>query len=128
LASSKRVEDYLSDLVRTQVEDTKGLEGGFYLLVLDEFIGYAYPTSEPPVPAYGPPPRSYHIIREQALASIEMNKALSDLHAFDPAVFPLATRPFKVGGNIGFRKNTPRGTICFMTLPLIHETNRTHGD
>jgi signal transduction histidine kinase len=32
------------------------------------------------------------------------------------------------GGDIGFRKNTPRGSICFITLPLINELNGKHGD
>jgi len=98
LASSRFIEDELTEVVRSEVSDKEGLEGGFYILGLDEFIGYAYPTSEDPVPVYGPPPRSYNIIRDQVLASIGQNRALSNLHAFDPAVFPLATYPFEVNG------------------------------
>lgn len=75
-----------------------GVEGGIYLTKYDEFLGYSYPTSPPPIPAYGPPPRSYEIIRTQILESINQMKQIIKLHQFDPAIFPLATEPAIIDG------------------------------
>jgi len=75
-----------------------GMEGGVYLIKYDEFVGYSYPTSPPPVPAYGPPPRSYKIIKTQIINSINQKKQIIKLHQFDPAVFPLATEPLVING------------------------------
>ena len=73
----------------------EGLEGGYYFYKFDKFVGYTYPTSGSPKPVYGPPPRSYNIIREQCLSSITEKKSLLHLHGFDPAIFPLMTVPLK---------------------------------
>jgi signal transduction histidine kinase len=73
-----------------------GLDGGFYLVFPDEFYGYSFPTSPPPVPVYGPPPRSYNIIKTQSLQSIEEDTIIINLHSFDAAIFPLATIPIVV--------------------------------
>lgn len=83
---------YLSEVI--------GLEGGFYLRQFDEFVGYAYPTLPPPKPVYGPPPRSYDIIRQQILKSINENRIIVNLHQFDPAVFPLSTIPLEMNGTL----------------------------
>jgi len=100
VASSMKIEEMLTELIRSHVIEVEGLEGGFYLVDLDDFIGYAFPTSEPPIPVYGPPPRSYNIIKKQAIESIERSMPIINLHAFDPAVFPLATHPFKYGDKV----------------------------
>lgn len=76
-----------------------GMEGGFFFPAMNEFYGYAFPTSPPPIPAFGPPPRSYNIIKKQALESAQKDSLLSNLHSFDPAVFPLATKPVKINYN-----------------------------
>jgi signal transduction histidine kinase len=70
-----------------------GLDGGFFIYSLNSFFGYAFPTSPPPVPAYGPPPRSFEIIRFQCIETIDTDSSLIRLHEFDPALFPLATVP-----------------------------------
>ncbi len=75
-------------------------EGGFYFYELDEFIGYSFPTIEPPKPAFGPPPRSYNIIRRQARSTIEEDTLLTKLHKFDPAIFPLSTKPIYANGKL----------------------------
>ena len=95
IASSLRFEDLMTEMIRKHLIKVIGLEGGFYIKELNDFIGYAFPTSEPPIPVYGPPPRSYNIIKNQAIESIDKNISIVDIHAFDPAVFPLATYPFK---------------------------------
>lgn len=95
IASSLKIEDSLAELIKRHMIEIKGLEGGFYIKKLNDFIGYAFPTSDPPIPVYGPPPRSYNIIKNQAIESIEKNISIVDIHAFDPAIFPLATHPFK---------------------------------
>lgn len=75
-------------------------EGGFYFYKLDEFIGYSFPTISEPKPAFGPPPRSYNIIRKQARATIESDTLITKLHKFDPAIFPLSTRPIYAKGKL----------------------------
>jgi len=77
-----------------------GLDGGFYLVYPDEFYGYSFPTSPPPVPVYGPPPRSYNIIKTQSLQTIEENRFIIDLHSFDAAIFPLATLPIVLDSQV----------------------------
>ena len=80
--------------------DANGFEGGFYLTIADEFVGYSYPSSPPPVPVYGPPPRSYGMIKDQVLLSIRINRDTVCLHQFDPAIFPLATEPLTINGEV----------------------------
>lgn len=93
--------DYrLKELTMREFANIPGMEGGFYLLQFEDFYGYAFPTSPPPIPAYGPPPRSYNIIRNQIFISIIENKLIVDIHQFDPAIFPLATQPLKIHENI----------------------------
>jgi signal transduction histidine kinase len=87
----------LSDSAFTPV---MGMEGGFYLTYFEEFFGYSYPTSPPPVPVYGPPPRSYELIKGQVRQTIETGKRKVDLLAFDPAVFPLVTEPVQIDGRV----------------------------
>lgn len=89
--STTFIDNYFSRLLDQHLSQFKGLEGGLYISGLDEFMGYAFPTSPPPVPVYGPPPRSHEIIRSQIIRSIQQDNEIIDVHAFDPAVFPLAT-------------------------------------
>lgn len=90
----------LSQISSRTLESAKGLEGGFYFSSFEQFQGYSYPTSPPPKPVYGPPPRSYNIIKEQINESIKKDSLIIQLHQFDPAVFPLASIPIKVNGII----------------------------
>ncbi len=93
--SSIEIRELDSRLIKVSeklMKDIDGLEGGFYLVLQDEFYGYAYPTSPPPIPVYGPPPRSYNIIKEQALISTMVDTLIIGVHSFNVAVFPLATR------------------------------------
>lgn len=76
------------------------MEGGLYFYQLDNFIGYSFPTIEPPKPAFGPPPRSYNIIRDQVRETIRRDSVLVQLHEFDPAIFPLTTEPIYYEGKI----------------------------
>lgn len=78
----------------------QGMEGGFYFAAPDLFLGYSFPTSPPPVPAFGPPPRSYRIIRQQTLQAISERRQIVQLHQFDPATFPLVTRPILSGDRV----------------------------
>ncbi|MBK7142531.1 MAG: hypothetical protein IPH75_10665 [bacterium] len=87
----------LSDSIFTPVD---GMEGGFYLTAFEEFFGYSYPTSPPPIPVYGPPPRSYALIKNQVQETIADGRGKVDLLQFDPAIFPLATEPIEVQGKI----------------------------
>ncbi|NOX89748.1 MAG: hypothetical protein GXO77_12030 [Calditrichaeota bacterium] len=75
-----------------------GMEGGFYICQFDKFFGYANPTSPPPIPVYGPPPRSYNIIKKQVLETVDTRGVITRLHQFDPAIFPLATKPIFANG------------------------------
>jgi signal transduction histidine kinase len=96
----KIIDTTLKNLSKEQLKVQDGLEGGFYLLELNEFYGYSFPSSPPPVPVYGPPPRSYNIIKTQSLESIEQNQSIVNLHSFDAAVFPLATKPIWLNSKV----------------------------
>lgn len=115
------IDTALTAIVDNLLSKHNGLEGGYFFHNLDKFVGYSYPSSEPPKPVYGPPPRSYNIIREQCLKSINEDTLLSELHGFDPAVFPLVTIPIKynkdIVGTIWIRKHIER------ELPLIKLQN-----
>jgi len=99
-ASIKLVDSTLKTVTERELKVLSGLDGGFYLISADEFYGYSFPTSPPPVPVYGPPPRSYNIIKDQSLQSIKENRSIIDVHSFDAAVFPLATRPIVVDSQV----------------------------
>lgn len=90
----------LSQITQYELVHIPGIEGGFYFYQLNEFYGYAFPTSPPPKPAFGPPPRSYNIIKDQVISSIEHDSIIVNLHSFDPAVFPLATKPIHINSKI----------------------------
>lgn len=113
---SKKKSDFintrLKSIVSAELAELEGFEGGFFLTQFNEFYGYAFPTSPPPVPAFGPPPRSYGFIKEQAIKSIKENKLIVNLYKFDPAVFPLATRPLlynnKIIGSVWARVHIER--------------------
>jgi signal transduction histidine kinase len=92
----KLIDTTLKNISWQELKVLSGLDGGFYLIYPDEFYGYSFPTSPPPVPVYGPPPRSYNIIKTQSLKSAEENRFIINLHSFDAAIFPLATRPIVI--------------------------------
>lgn len=99
--ADERVADSLmSRSIRDVLSHFDRIEGGLYFYELDEFIGYSFPTIAPPEPAFGPPPRSYNIIRDQIRETIETDSILTELHRFDPAVFPLSTQPIYYDGEI----------------------------
>lgn len=99
-AELKMIDATLKNLSKEILKVRSGLEGGFYLPNMDEFYGYSFPTSPPPVPVYGPPPRSYNIIKTQSIRSIEGKLVITDLHAFDAAIFPLTTRPIILNSRV----------------------------
>ncbi len=94
----QKTDSLLSALTDRYLARYDGIEGGIYFRDLDRFIGYAYPSIPSPKPAYGPPPRSYNIIRDQLLQTIEQGRPITELHGFDPAIFPLATHPVILDG------------------------------
>ncbi|MCJ7820323.1 MAG: hypothetical protein MUP53_03895, partial [Bacteroidales bacterium] len=94
------IDTTLKKISGEELKVLSGLDGGFYLVYPDEFYGYSFPTSPPPVPVYGPPPRSYNIIKTQSLQAIEENRFIIDLHSFDAAIFPLATLPIVVDSQV----------------------------
>ncbi len=89
---SRDMDSRLTRVSEKLMKNIDGIEGGYYFTLQDEFYGYAYPTSPPPIPIYGPPPRSYNIIKEQALMSAMADTLIVGLHSFNVAIFPLATR------------------------------------
>ncbi len=94
----RRVDSLLSAITASELSPFEGMEGGYFFTDADQFFGYAFPTSPPPKPAFGPPPRSYQIIREQARLSALEGQRIVQLHQFDPATFPLVTEPITVDG------------------------------
>ena len=98
--TANKIDSALSIITEKELTSTQGVEGGFYFLNQAKFQGYAYPTSPPPKPAYGPPPRSYSIIQNQIFDTVNRDSVITQLHIFDPAVFPLATVPVKFGNQL----------------------------
>lgn len=99
-AEERIVDSLLSEEISGVLNHFNRVEGGLYFFKLDEFLGYSFPTIEPPKPAFGPPPRSYNIIRDQVRATIQQDTVLTQLHKFDPAIFPLTTRPIYLDGEL----------------------------
>lgn len=89
----RSADSLLSQSLEVVLQQYDRIEGGIYFMELDDFIGYSYPSIPSPKPAYGPPPRSYNIIRDQVRESIHLEQRLVNLHGFDPAIFPLGTIP-----------------------------------
>ena len=88
-----KVDTDLKRITSSVLSKSVGMEGGFYFPQIGKFLGYDYPTSPPPIPVYGPPPRSYDIILEQLQVCLENKQLVTKLHQFDPAIFPLSTKP-----------------------------------
>ena len=99
-SEEKHVDTVLARIAGQVLKAFRGMEGGCYVAQFDQFMGYSFPTSPEPKPAYGPPPRSYHIIRSQVLLSIAQKSPIVELHTFDPATFPLVTEPLVVRGQV----------------------------
>ena len=99
-SQERNIDTILGKIAGQVLNVFKGMEGGCYVAQFDQFMGYSFPTSPEPKPAYGPPPRSYHIIRNQVLLSIAQKSAIVELHTFDPATFPLVTEPLVVRGQV----------------------------
>jgi signal transduction histidine kinase len=94
------IDKKLKQITESELVQISGTEGGFFFYRINEFYGYAFPTSPSPKPAFGPPPRSYNIIKHQVIASIEKDSSIVNLHSFDPAIFPLASKPIKVDSKL----------------------------
>ncbi len=100
LREHKIIDSIFGNITASQVISIEGMEGGFYFSNFDEMIGYSWPSAPPPAPAFGPAPRSYPIIKEQLIRTLKQNKALTEFHSFDFAVFPLASVPLQTHGTI----------------------------
>ena len=99
-SEERHVDTLLARIAAHVLSEFRGMEGGCYVTQLDQFMGYSFPTSPEPKPAYGPPPRSYQIIRSQVLLSIAQQSPIVEVHTFDPATFPLVTEPLTVRGQV----------------------------
>ncbi len=95
-----RFDKKLVSITEAELSSVEGMEGGFFFSDFDEFYGYSFPTSPPPVPVFGPPPRSYNIIKDQVACTIASDSTIVNTHSFDPAIFPLTTKPLKIDGKI----------------------------
>ncbi|MEN8122300.1 MAG: ATP-binding protein [Bacteroidota bacterium] len=96
-----KLDSILKIISKNVLREYKDFKGGFYLINAGRFVGYAFPDSKPPYPVYGPPPRSYTIIKDQVLRSAKEQKLIIQLHRFDPEVFfPLATKPVIVNNEV----------------------------
>lgn len=120
------VDSLLKSASEEQLVLHNGLDGGFYLSSVHSFFGYSFPTSPPPVPAYGPPPRSFEIIRSQCIATIESEIPIVEVHGFDPALFPLATIPIvyesEIVGSVWVRIHLERNMPIVKISRIINRT------
>lgn len=99
-ADERKADSLLSLSVQGVLNNFHLVEGGFYFDKLDAFIGYGFPTIDAPIPAFGPPPRSYTIIRDQVRQTVHGDSSITKLHRFDPAIFPLTTQPIYLDGEV----------------------------
>lgn len=95
----------LARLANRVFSRSPGVKGGFWVLQEGEFMGYANPSSPPPAPAFGPPPRSYPIILQQVQETLQEDEPVVRLHQFDSisvgqTVFTLATSPVHRDGQV----------------------------
>lgn len=90
---NKNLDSILRIISRKELSDFIGVEGGFYFYQQDKFLGFSFPTSDPPEPVYGPPPREYNIIRDQLRESIKKDIEKNNKYQFTPTVFILVTKP-----------------------------------
>lgn len=90
---NKNLDSVLRIISRKELLDFIGVEGGFYFYQQDKFLGFSFPTSDPPEPVYGPPPREYNIIRDQLRESIKKDIEKNNKYQFTPTVFILVTKP-----------------------------------
>lgn len=95
-----KVDSCLKVITNSVLSKVPGTEGGFYSPELEKFLGYDYPTSPLPKPVYGPPPRSFDIIVTQLNECIEKKQLIAEMHQFDPAIFPLTTKPIIYKGEV----------------------------
>src|SRR5690625_2295008 len=99
-ADERMADSLLSASVQSVLNNFHMVEGGYYFYTLDAFIGYGFPTITDPKPAFGPPPRSYIIIRAHVRKSVQEAKLLTTLHRMDPAILPLTTQPLYLHNEI----------------------------
>lgn len=105
LAASDSLDARLARLSREAFSTTRGVKGGFWVLEAEKFMGYADPWSPPPMPTFGPPPRSYELILAQVRETIASGRPVVRVHEFETVsvsnpVFPLATVPVRARGRI----------------------------
>ncbi len=91
-----KLDSLLRDISRKDLSDFTGIEGGFYFYQQDKFLGFSFPTSDPPEPVYGPPPREYNFIRDQLIESIKGNTEKINKYSYIPTVFIIATKPILI--------------------------------
>jgi signal transduction histidine kinase len=95
----------LAAISRDAFSSTQGVKGGFWVIEAENFMGYADPWSPPPVPMFGPPPRSYELILNQVRETIARGEPIVRVHEFETVsvsnpVFPLATVPVRAYGRV----------------------------
>jgi len=92
------IDSLLKNISKNELSYFVGVEGGFYLNSSKKFLGFSFPTSPPPQPAYGPPPREYEIILKQIQQTSSQKNNLIKLYEFEPTVFILATKQIEIDG------------------------------
>lgn len=93
---NKKLDSMLKVISRKELSDFIDVEGGYYFYQQDKFLGFSFPTSDPPEPFYGPPPREYNIIRNQLIESIQHKIDKINKYQFTPTVFILCTKPILI--------------------------------
>ena len=105
LASTDSLDARLAGLSREAFSTARGVKGGFWVIEAEKFMGYADPWSPPPMPTFGPPPRSYELILNQVRETIALGEPVVRVHEFETVsvsnpVFPLATVPVRAYGRV----------------------------
>ncbi|BDQ02226.1 ATP-binding protein [Ignavibacterium sp.] len=94
------IDSVFKEISSNELSYYTGVEGGFYLSESRKFVGFAFPTSPPPQPSYGPPPREYNIVLNQIEESLNRHEQITKVYQFEPTVFLLATKHLKIENKI----------------------------
>lgn len=94
------VDSLLKNLSKNVLINFIGVEGGFYLVNPKKFAGFCFPTSPPPKPAYGPPPREYGFILNQIYETIKQQNTIIKLYEFEPTIFIISTKQIEINKQV----------------------------
>lgn len=106
----------LADVTERVLRLFPGVEGGFFDAGDTTFYGFAFPTSPPPRPAYGPPPREVDLLQRLSEASRRTGTSHYEWHD-GSSTFGVAAAPVPDIVGPGGRAGGAAWTLMRVALP-----------